>query len=105
MSRILVIDDDVSLRLVLRSILEQAGHTVFEAPDGHTGMALWHREPTDVVVTDIFMPEKEGIEVILEMKQVAAKPKIIAMSGGGHKGLLGWKPAALMLGADRVLLK
>jgi len=105
MSRILVIDDDVSLRLVLRSILEQAGHTVFEAPDGHTGMALWHREPTDVVVTDIFMPEKDGIEVILEMKQVAAKPKIIAMSGGGHKGLLGWKPAALMLGADRVLLK
>ena len=67
MSRILVIDDDVPLRLVLRSILERAGHTVLDAPDGRTGLALWRREPTDVVVTDIFMPEQDGIEVIREM--------------------------------------
>jgi len=105
MSRILVIDDELPLRLVLRSILERAGHTVLDAPDGRTGLALWRREPTDVVVTDIFMPEKDGIEVIREMNHVAVKPKIIAMSGGGHKGLLGWKPAALMLGANRVLVK
>jgi CheY-like chemotaxis protein len=105
MSRILIIDDELSLRRVLRSILERAGHTVLDAPDGGKGMALWRREPTDIVVIDIFMPEKDGIEVILEMQNVAAKPKIIAMSGGGRKGLLDWSSSALALGADRVLLK
>lgn len=105
MSRILIIDDELSIRRVLRSMLEQAGHTVFEAMDGREGVALWRREPSDVVVTDIFMPEKDGVEVIMEMKRAETKPKIIAMSGGGQKGLLDWKPAALLLGADRVLVK
>jgi len=105
MSRILIIDDELSIRRVLRSMLEQAGHTVFDAIDGREGVALWRREPSDVVVTDIFMPEKDGVEVIMEMKRAATKPKIIAMSGGGQKGLLDWKPAALLLGADRVLVK
>jgi CheY-like chemotaxis protein len=105
MSRILVIDDELSLRRLLRAILERAGHTVFDAPDGREGMTLWHREPTDVVVTDIFMPEKDGIQLLMEMKTVATKPKIIAMSGGGQKGLLDWRAAALKLGADQVLVK
>ena len=110
MSRILVIDDELLLRRVLRSILERGGHTVIDAPDGRTGMALWRQEPTDVVVTDIFMPEMDGVEVIREMQHVVAKPKIIAMSGGGHKYLLeGDKDslllAATLLGADRVLVK
>jgi len=105
MSRILVIDDELPLRRVLRSILERPGHTVLDAPDGRTGMTLLRREPTDVVVTDIFMPEKDGIEVIMEMKKVAVKPKIIAMSGGGQKGLSDWNSIALSLGADRVLVK
>ena len=105
MSRILVIDDELSLRRLLRTILERAGHTVFDAPDGREGMALWRREPTDVVVTDIFMPEKDGIQLLMEMKNVATKPKIIAMSGGGQKGLLDWRAAALKLGADQVLVK
>jgi DNA-binding response OmpR family regulator len=105
MSRILIIDDESSLRQVLRVILERAGHTVLDAPDGREGMALWRREPTDVVVTDLFMPEKDGIHVLKEMKNVAMKPKIIAMSGGGQRGLLDWRAAALALGADRVLVK
>ena len=105
MPRILIIDDELSLRQVLRVILERAGHTVLDAPDGREGMALWHREPTDVVVTDLFMPEKDGLQVLMEMKKVATKPKIIAMSGGGPKGLLDWRAAALALGADRVLMK
>ncbi|MBC7839587.1 MAG: response regulator [Nitrospiraceae bacterium] len=105
MSRILVIDDELLLLRVLRRILERAGHTVLDAPDGRKGMALWHREPTDVVVTDIFMPEKDGFAVIQEMKHVVAKPKIIAMSGGGQRGPLDWSSSALALGADRVLVK
>ena len=66
-------------------------------------MALWRREPIDVVVTDIFMPGSDGLQVLIEMKKVATKPKIIAMSGGGEKGLLDWRASALALGADWVL--
>jgi CheY-like chemotaxis protein len=105
MSRILVIDDELSLRLVMRVILERAGHTVLDAADGREGLALWRREPTDIVVTDLFMPEKDGYHVLMEMQHVATKPKIIAMSGGGQKGLLDWRASALALGADRVLVK
>ncbi|HXC66545.1 MAG TPA: response regulator [Nitrospiraceae bacterium] len=105
MSRILVIDDEEFIRQALRSILERAGHTVLDAPNGREGMRLWQDVPVDVVVTDIYMPEKDGMQVLSEMKQLATKPKIIAMSGGGHKGLLDWREAALALGAHRVLLK
>ena len=105
MSRILVIDDELSIRLALRSMLQRGGHTVLDAADGREGMALWRREPIDVVVTDIFMPVSDGLQVLIEMKKVATKPKIIAMSGGGEKGLLDWRASALALGADRVLLK
>jgi CheY-like chemotaxis protein len=105
MSRILIIDDEVLLRQALRSMLERAGHTVLDAADGREGMALWRREPTDVVVTDIYMPEKDGMQVLSEMKQLATKPKIIVMSGGGQRGLLDWRADALARGADRVLVK
>ena len=105
MSRILVIDDELPLRRILRGTLERAGHTVLDAPDGRKGVALWRREPTEVVVTDIFMPGMDGIEVILEMKQLAAGTKIIAMSGGGRRALLDWDTSTLALGADRVLWK
>jgi CheY-like chemotaxis protein len=105
MSSILVIDDEQQLRRVLRSILERAGHTVFEAQDGQKGMALWWQAPTEVVVTDIFMPEKDGMQILMELKHVATKPKIIAISGGDPRGLLDLKSAACFLGADRVLQK
>ena len=105
MSRILVIDDEELIRQTLRSILERAGHTVLDAPNGREGMRLRQDEPVDIVVTDIYMPEKDGMQVLSEMKQLAMKPKIIAMSGGGHKGLLDWREAALALGAHGVLLK
>ncbi len=105
MPRILIIDDEQSVRHVVRTILEQAGHTVLEAPDGRRGMALWRKESADVVVTDIFMSDKDGFEVILEIKNAATKPKIIAISGGGQSGLSDLIPTALLLGADRMLLK
>lgn len=64
-------------------------------------MALWRDELVDIVVTDIFMSENDGFEVIQEMKKVARTPKIIAMSGGGQRGLFDWNLAALSLWADR----
>ena len=105
MSRILIIDDEELIRQTLRSILERAGHTVLDAPNGREGMRFRQEEPVDVVVTDIYMPEKDGMQVLSEMNQLATKPKIIAMSGGGPKGLLDWRAAALALGAHGVLLK
>ncbi len=68
-------------------------------------MALWRRERMDVVVTDIYMPEKDGVEVMLEIRKFDMKPKIIVMSGGGQRGVLDWSTTALALGADGVLVK
>jgi CheY-like chemotaxis protein len=83
MARILVIDDDRDLRTLLLYELRAAGHDVRAACDGAEGLALQHELPADVVVTDIYMPEKEGIETIRELKEQFPKVKIIAMSGGG----------------------
>jgi DNA-binding response OmpR family regulator len=105
MSRVLIVEDDAPLRAIFRQILEKAGHTVFDAAYGRKGMALWHREQTDVVVTDLYMPEKDGVEVLLEMKRYATQTKIIVMSGGGTKGLLDWSASVLSLRADGVLEK
>jgi CheY-like chemotaxis protein len=84
MKRILVIDDDVQVRELLRLVLEQAGYDVVEAGDGKEGVDLFHREPTDLVITDIIMPEKEGIETIRELQRGYPEVKIIAISGGGR---------------------
>lgn len=86
MARILVIDDDDLLRGLLRNALSRAGWIVTEARDGSEGLALFNRSPVDVVITDILMPEKEGLETIRELQARCPDVKIIAMSGGG-KGL------------------
>jgi CheY-like chemotaxis protein len=107
MPRILIIDDEPLLRSVLRSILERNGHTVEDAPNGRAGLALWHQTPSDLVLTDIFMPELDGIEVILQLTRVWPQPKIIAMTGGAQSGdfTSTVAPAALRLGAQHILLK
>jgi len=83
MARILVIDDETDVRTVLVYELQAAGHEVRAAGDGAEGLALQRALPADVVVTDIYMPEKEGIETIRELKEEFPEVKIIAMSGGG----------------------
>lgn len=107
MPRILIIDDEPLVRSVLRSILERNGHTVMDAPDGRAGLALWRHTPSDLVITDIFMPETDGIEVILQLTCIWPQAKIIAMTGGDKKGdftsLVA--PAALQLGAQHILVK
>ena len=105
MSRILIIDDDASLRSILRSVLEKSGHTVFEASGGREGLVLWRRQQTDVVITDLYMPETDGIEVIHELRKCCSPPKIICMSGGGKSEVFGWGKVALSLGANSVLHK
>ena len=105
--RILVIDDEVVIRTMLRRQLEQAGYAVIDAPDGQVALAAARHQPPDIVLTDIFMPEKDGIEVIREIRSRWSKCIIIAMTGGSPVDPSGSivKPAALLLGADRILLK
>ncbi|MBF0368354.1 MAG: response regulator [Magnetococcales bacterium] len=84
MARILVIDDDVGVRELLRAFLDEAGHQVVEAPDGRQGVQLFRDEPADLVITDILMPEKDGVEVIMELKERYPEVRILAVSGGGR---------------------
>ena len=83
MSKILVLEDDAKLSEVLRETLEAAGHEVTEAPDGDVGLKQFKLAPADLVIADIFMPEKDGLEVIRELKSDFPDVKIIAISGGG----------------------
>ena len=107
MPHILIIDDDPQLRRVMRNILKRAGHVVREAANGREGMALYRQASPDVVVTDIFMPEKDGIEILMDLKKTSdrSKVKVIAMTGVDPRDLLGVKSSACLLGADRVLMK
>jgi CheY-like chemotaxis protein len=105
MARVLVIDDDSATRLVLGKLLQRAGYEVVAAPDGMAGLSMYRAEPADLVLTDILMPEKEGLELIRELKQDFPAAKIVAMSGGGRTGNMDFLPLAERLGADRVLSK
>ena len=81
MARILVVDDDQSVRLLLRAVLERRGYSVVEAENGKEGLQALSGEPTDVVITDIQMPGMDGLEMILELRGTLPTARIIAMSG------------------------
>jgi DNA-binding NtrC family response regulator len=84
MARILLIEDEDGLRRMLRLALEQVGHTVTEAADGREAVRLHRVDPTDLVITDIQMPEKDGLEVLMDLRRESPDVKVIAMSGGGR---------------------
>ena len=105
MARILVIDDEEQVRSLLVKVLSQHGHTAVPAANGQEGSRLFREEPCDVVISDIFMPEKEGLETILELKKEFPGVRIIAISGGGKSGDLGFLQTAAMLGAEITLTK
>jgi len=105
MARILVIDDNESLRETVREILTEAGYEVVEASDGREGIALCQAHPIDLLLTDLLMPGQEGLETTRELRRMEACPKIIAMSGGGQTGRLEFLDVARVLGADRTLHK
>lgn len=82
MARILIIDDNDDLRTVICGVLESAGHEVVQAADGVQGIELQRRSPVDLAITDILMPEKEGVETIRDLAREFPALRIIAMSGG-----------------------
>jgi CheY-like chemotaxis protein len=84
MAQILVIDDDEMLQRVLKEILRFLGHEVRQALDGREGVRLCRESPPDVVLTDIMMPEQDGLQTIRELRRFCPEVKIIAMSGGSH---------------------
>jgi CheY-like chemotaxis protein len=105
MARLLVIDDQVYVRDVMRRILESAGHQVLLARDGEEAMRLVRREPIDLLLCDIFMPEKDGLEVIREVRREYPGMRIVAMSGGSFDGRLDVLAVTPELGADATLRK
>ena len=103
MVRILVIDDDDDFRSMLCTALEWAGYTAEEARNGQEGIRHHRTEPVDLVITDILMPEQEGLETIQSLRQEFPEIKIIAVSGG--MGPLNFLPLAMKFGALRALQK
>jgi CheY-like chemotaxis protein len=105
MAKILVLDDEPSILLMIKKMLEKEGHEVEVALNGSEGMALFEKEKPDLLITDIIMPEKEGLETIFELRRLHPDLKIIAISGGGRIGPDGYLPGAKLLGANAVFSK
>ena len=105
MARILIIDDESQIRSMLRLMLERGGYEVIEAADGMEGIRQYRDNPADLIITDLIMPNKDGIGMIIELKKEFPKVKIIAMSGGGVNRPEGYLDGAKKLGATRTLTK
>lgn len=105
MARILLIDDDVGVQRALKGVLEFGGHGVEVAPDGREGLRKFRGSPFDLVVLDMLMPEKEGLETLRELRQESPGVRVIAISGGGRFGAQECLVLAAKLGATRTLEK
>ncbi|MFQ5774226.1 MAG: response regulator [Kiloniellaceae bacterium] len=105
MARILLIDDETEFRQTIRLMLEQAGHEVLEAGNGTDGVEMHKSMDPDLIITDIIMPQKEGIETILALRRHDAKARIIAISGGGRLKMADFLTVARKFGASHTLAK
>ena len=105
MARILIIDDEDLVRFTLRKMLESEAHEVIEANDGEEGIVRQKAQPSDLVIMDIVMPNKEGIETIREFVRLYPDVPIIAISGGGQEGNLTSLETALKTGAKSTIAK
>ncbi|NQV48681.1 MAG: response regulator [Rhodospirillaceae bacterium] len=105
-TKILIIDDDEQIREMLRDILEEiTGHPIDEAMNGVEGLAAFESNPVDLVITDILMPDMDGIEMIIQMRRKYPDIKIIAISGGGRARQMDFLKIAVKAGALRILPK
>ena len=105
MARILIIDDEPQIRSMLKLMLERDGYEVVEAPDGMEGIRIYRQNPVDLIITDLIMPNKDGIGMIIDLKKEFPDVKIIAMSGGGLNKPEGYLEGAKKLGAACTLTK
>ncbi len=105
MSKILVVDDDDLIRGMVSTILKKLGYEVVEAVNGTQGVEKAKTENPDLVITDILMPDKEGIETIIELRSINKDIKIIAMSGGGGTKNMSFLDMAKNVGANEIMMK
>jgi DNA-binding NtrC family response regulator len=105
MAKILIIDDDSDFRRMLNRMLKQADYEVVEASNGEEGLKFYQKDQIDLVITDIFMPKKEGIQTLIELKGINPDIKIIAVSGGGSDIKLDYLMQMKDLGAHITLEK
>lgn len=105
MTTILVVDDHKELRAVMGRALTEAGYEVVEAGDGDAALAAFRARPPGLVITDIVMPEKTGIEIIATMKRERPEVKVLAISGGGRIHVMDFLSIARKAGADATLEK
>ena len=103
MKHILIIEDEEQVQGLLRTMLENAGYAVSVAGDGVAGLAAFRQNRADLVVTDIMMPEKDGVETIREIRKTSSQVKIIAITG--YRGPFNRLPAAEYVGAQKTLVK
>jgi len=97
---ILVVEDDELQRRLLKSQLERMGHRVFEAADGNQALRVYHSESIEVVITDVMMPDRDGLELILELKRSVPDLPMIAISGGMSMANYDPLPLARLFGAS-----
>lgn len=105
MKNILVIEDNEDMMCMMNDLLSRSGYNVISAVDGVAGVKAYRALTPDMVITDIIMPDKEGLEVIMELVKEMPRPKIIAMSGGGMMGSGVYLSLAEKLGADGIIQK
>jgi DNA-binding response OmpR family regulator len=104
-SKVLVVDDDPGMIEFARDALTAEGFEVISANNGEQGLRLLKQEPVDLVIMDILMPVKDGLETMMELRKGQKAPKVIAMSGGGAFHLAGALSWAEKMGARRTLRK
>ena len=103
--KVLVIEDNYDISALIRRFLETSGHEVLEAHNGEAGLRTFEESSPDLVITDIIMPDRDGLEIIQEVRKQKPRTKIIAMSGGGKYLTMDFLTVAQRLGADRSLQK
>jgi len=105
MAHILVVDDDQFLRLLIQRALETAGHTVLSCENGKKAVEHIEHADTDLLITDILMPEMDGVTAMRKLRALPSPPKIVAMSGGVQLSREDFPRAAELMGADAALNK
>ncbi len=105
MATILIVDDDPALRKIVRQMVESAGHAVIEADNGRAALHAFRTQNPEIVISDIVMPQKDGIEMIAELRRESPTVRVVAISGGGRTRNLDVLRLAERAGADVVLAK
>ncbi len=106
MANILVVDDEDNVRYVIKETLEQDEHAVLEASTGSEALKVFESSAVELVITDLVMPDKNGIDLILELKNRYPDVRILAISGGGGvNGRFDYIPIAELIGAKSVMRK